>query len=454
MLLYLVSIFDWSLQPTLSAHATIRTLSPAQTDMAAHAVGGEWHDGTVAPHVVDFGGNPASTSIGGMDQWLKTKQAQVSAPAQTRSVVGAKRLLVIRAAFSDSRNRRFTNNELLNLIFNPVNEIFRATSYGYFPGWQITFADPVVLANPRSDYVFGNNELRDDDDDNSQQLVEDILSASDEATLEPLIENTDSVVIMMNNEVSDNKPAFRALNGTRDMDFGALDWGDDLNTVFIDEGGVRLDNNGMPITGVATSVELLKGWMMHELGHALQSYSSSGDKFHPSNYNNSYEVLDRNMPGHISAMLKTGTFNQWMPASQTVTVTAFNQNASNAICLRAIELDYHSNPTPQILRINYPDFYYLVSAHRRTNGDELNANWSDQIAHGIPEEGILIERVINRGTQWKDVNGDGMRQATEDQDWRSIVRGRTGYYDPYSARNDDRLWGVGNVFGVDTDGTP
>ena len=454
VLLYLVSTFDWSLQPTQSAHATIRTLSPAQTDMAAHAVGGEWHDSTLAPKVVDFGGNPAATTIGGMDQWLKTKQAQVSAPAQTRSVVGAKRLLVIRAAFSDSRNRRFTNNELLNLIFNPINEIFRATSYGYFPGWQITFADPVLLANPRSDYVFANNELKDDDDDNSQQLVEDILSASDEVTLEPLIENTDSVVIMMNNEVSDNKPAFRALNGTRDMDFGALDWGDDLNTVFIDEGGVRLDNNGMPITGVATSVELLKGWMMHELGHALQSYSSSGDKFHPSNYNNSYEVLDRNMPGHISAMLKTGMFNQWMPASQTVTVTAFNQNASNAICLRAIEYDYRDNPTPQILRINYPDFYYLVSAHRRVNGDEFNANWSDQIPRGIPEEGILIERVIYRGTQWKDVNGDRMRQDDEVQDWRSIVRGRTGYDDPYHPRNDNRLWRKDDAFGVATDGTP
>jgi hypothetical protein len=67
VLLYLVSTFDWSLQPTQSAQATIRTLSPAQTDMAAHAVGGEWHDSTLAPKVVDFGGNPAATTIGGMD---------------------------------------------------------------------------------------------------------------------------------------------------------------------------------------------------------------------------------------------------------------------------------------------------------------------------------------------------------------------------------------------------
>ena len=169
VLLYLVSTFDWALQPTPTAHATIRTLSPAQTDMAAHAVGGEWHDGTVAPKVVDFGGNPAATTIGGMDQWLKTKQAKVSAPAQNPNIFGTKRLLVIRAAFSDSLNRRFTNSELLNQIFNPINDLFRTTSYGNFTGWQVTFADPVVLSNPRGRYILGNNQLWNDDDDFSQQ---------------------------------------------------------------------------------------------------------------------------------------------------------------------------------------------------------------------------------------------------------------------------------------------
>ncbi|MFN5343083.1 MAG: hypothetical protein ACK5C6_11125, partial [Roseiflexaceae bacterium] len=85
--------------------------------------------------------------------------------------------------------------------------------------------------------------------------------------------------------------------------------------------------------------------------------------------------------------------------------------------------------------------WYLVSAHRKVNGDDKAP---------IPEEGILIERIVADGmTQWEDGDQDGVVDAGETITIKSAVR---GFANAGGASNRDKLWGVGKTFNNSTDG--
>ena len=211
------------------------------------------------------------------------------------------------------------------------------------------------------------------------------------------------------------------------------------------------------------------GALAHEMAHAVQQYAGfSVGSNHPSNYNSNFELLDVNMPGQSTDYMKSTGFKDWLPASQTIAITSNGRSQSDMYCLNSIETDYHTDPTPQILRINITDdLYYLVSVRKRMNGDDLQTwyRWQNvsppnpALPAGIPDEGVLIERVINNGTQWDDINGDGIRQSSEVQDWRVVVRGPPSTYTndvpPVIAgiQNDNKLWKVGQEFKNETDGT-
>ena len=421
--------------------ASSRTIDPVTTDQIAHSLGTEWH-GT-GPRVVDFGPVDPAAPIAGMDQWLQTKATAASAAVRPRSAVTARRkLVVIRAAFSDQTMQRFTDAELRTLWFDPINVLFDKMSNGNFGGWDVTIVPQVVLENPKSDYTVIDSAdataLYNDDTNNIQDFIDDTLAVSDEPSLEPLIEAADTVVIIAANAVVGNAARIRAFNSrSREFDFPFPDLADDRNFVFIDEGGNR-------------DSQLQWGSLAHELAHALQAYAgpSAWAISHPSNYESEFELLDANYPGHIGAYLKGVTMADWQPAGQTITISSEGKTQSDRYCLNPIELDYRTNPTPQILKINITEsLYYLVSVRYEINGDELNS-W-DTSNRGIPDQGVLIERVITGGTQWDDVDGDGMNDSGETDSWRVIVRG------PPTAgvQDKDKLWAVGQTFSNMTDGS-
>ena len=104
----------WGSLPATQAPTieTPRTIDAVTTDAIAHQLGTEWHgDG---PQVADFGPVDPSAPIDGMDQWLARKAAAAPRAASQRSAVTARRkLVVVRAAFSNQTTQRFTDAELM-----------------------------------------------------------------------------------------------------------------------------------------------------------------------------------------------------------------------------------------------------------------------------------------------------------------------------------------------------
>ncbi|MFM2309591.1 MAG: hypothetical protein RLY87_1713, partial [Chloroflexota bacterium] len=319
-----------------------RTLDAATTDLIAHAMGTEWHG--PGPQVVDFGPVDPAAPVAGMDQWLANKATAAPRAASSRDAVTDKRkLLVIRVAFSGQTTQRFTDAELMTQWFDPMNVLFTNMSNGNFKGWDVTIVPQVTLSTPRSTYVVvdsaGADALYNDDTSNIQTLINATLAASTKSTLEPLIEAADTVLILATNA---NAARIRAFNSyQRTFMFAAPDVPDVKNMVFLDEGGTR-------------DTQLQWGAMAHEMAHALQAYSGSSDWDigHPSNYSSNFELLDANYPGHVGAYLKGVTMASWQPSGQTISISSDGKSQSDSYCLNPIELDYHSNPTPQILKIN------------------------------------------------------------------------------------------------------
>jgi len=159
--------------------------------MMAHAAGSEWHDKSKSPLVVDFS-PPSQTeikSIGGMDQWLASQGQAVNASPRA-AVTGKNRVLIIRVHFSDS-TQRLSNAQLVTNWLEPLNTLFRTTSNGKNDGWDFDFYGPVNVSS-RSTYVRPNNQMNDDSANNMQKLVDDVVDASDEDDLEPLLDQADT----------------------------------------------------------------------------------------------------------------------------------------------------------------------------------------------------------------------------------------------------------------------
>ena len=174
------------------------------------------------------------------------------------------------------------------------------------------------------------------------------------------------------------------------------------------------------------------GRIAHELGHAFQQNNTPA---HPSNYNNEFELMDSNYPGHTGAFEKQQgkAFTDWMPESKYINVVPNVSGSAPSwapsgsavgganIDLHALEHDPANEPTAQVARVYTASqsMYFLVSVRRKINGDELNP---------IPDEGILIERVVEGGVASQN---DCPSQPTPCPRWVNVVG-------PGGDRN--RLW--------------
>ncbi len=169
------------------------------------------------------------------------------------------------------------------------------------------------------------------------------------------------------------------------------------------------------------------GRWAHEIGHTFQV----GGPPHPSNYNSEFELMDSNYPGQTGVFEKQDHvgFPGWMPMTKYQVITPVSGGASAAIW--AMEYNPVLLPNAQAVKIELtPNFYYLVSVRRRVLGDDLNGDFSPP---GIPDEGVLIERVSEGSNPWVVVIGAG---------------GSNGSCPP-PACNRNALWKLGQAYNGD-----
>lgn len=173
------------------------------------------------------------------------------------------------------------------------------------------------------------------------------------------------------------------------------------------------------------------GRWAHEIGHAFQE----GNPPHPSNYSSEFELMDSNYPGQTGVVEKwlPGGFGGWMPQGKYRVFT--KPTGGGTASLYAEEYRPSVKPNFQAIKADITATrYYMVSVRRRVNGDELNGDFQAGAAgtRGIPDEGVLIERVVE--------NGDA---SVAGSPW-VVLQGKGG--------NRNNLWKDGDTFNDTTDG--
>ena len=122
------------------------------------------------------------------------------------------------------------------------------------------------------------------------------------------------------------------------------------------------------------------------------------------------------MPGQTGVFEKQSHvgYPGWMPATKYVKIDP--ESGGENICLWAMEYDPAGKPNPQALKAEITgNLYYMVSVRRRVRGDELNGQFQTGANKGIPDEGVLIERVSEGSDPWVKVIGNPDRNTLWDQ---------------------------------------
>jgi len=440
------------------AHPAVHTLSPEQTDMAAHMVGSSWHDTRKSPFIVDFGNSNPNGPVAGMDQWL-TAQGQRVAPRS--NVIGTKKYLVIRVYFDGESNDSYyaknaadeDANHQWNVnddLMKPLRDIYKLTSYNQVTiDWDIS--NRYKLPNNRNHYIdtatgdssgacaepFGAAPK----DCNLSQFGALIRDATTLAQGDFNYNNYTGILVLMSDTKS--TAAFHRAAATQCN----TSWsGFALNGVASNHTYgciIALENHAASSSSANEKNRVrqeLFGRLGHEFGHAFQQ----GGPAHPSNYNNSFELMDSNYPGHIGAYEKQSNvaFPGWMPTSQYVAISKLGKTQNDSNCIRALEYDPALNPVPQAIKVNITgSLYYMLTVRTKNdgattpvgNGDELNAHFYDASRNptGIPSEGLLIERVNESAT------GSAGDSTTPADPIVTVI--------PKSGRTIDNLWQKGEV---------
>ena len=304
-------------------------------------------------------------------------------PAQT--VSGTKNVVALRVYFQDYANTsRYTQTQVDGFFANMNTLWGTQSSYGNMSLNVQTNNALIQLPDNRSAYI---DDFSDGDLSNGgkfQKVIDDAIANSTGFTWT----NVDAVMVIMS-ETSTTQ-FHRGQGGTCNARMGP-------------------GSSSTPLVGCAifsenpstTDAQVWGRWA-HELGHAFQNRGA----IHPSNYNSSFEQMDANYPGQTGVFEKqTSTDFGWMPDGKYKSITAASGGGTVALC--AQEYDPAGRPNLQAIKASLGSggsVYYLISVRRRVLGDELNAFFSPA---GIPDEGVLIERVTPGGSPEVTIKGKG-----------------------------------------------
>lgn len=337
-----------------------------------------------APVIADFGGAPPDTPVAGLDQWQNGLRKRSGPKAD---VLGTKRIIVMRVYFHDYANTsRYTQAQVQGFFDNQLNTLWQHSSYG-----KISIAAQATalyqLPSNRSHYITDHGDGDTSDGSQYGNVLLDAIANSPN-TLDWT--NIDGVMVVM--AETDPTQFHRGQGGTCDLPMGP---------------GGAVKHVGCAIFSENpsdTDAQVYGRWS-HEMGHAFQQ----GGPAHPSNYDSPFEQMDANYPGQTGVFEKQASiaFPGWMPPGKYQT---FDPSSGGGVGnIWAEEYDPTGRPNVQAIKATVTgSLYYLISVRRKILGDDLNAFYSPA---GIPDEGVLIERVTEGASKWVNIVGNGNRDT-------------------------------------------
>jgi hypothetical protein len=301
--------------------------------------------------------------------------------ASAAPITGTQQVMVLRVYFADyTANSRYTQVDVEG-FFDNLDKLWRNTSYDKINiGHQVT---PLYqLPDVRSDYI---DDFPDGDLSNGGKFMKVVNDAIANAPSGLDWSDIASVMVVMAEPGSTQFHRGQA-NGSCTVAMGPGGTDKNVGCAIFSENPAETD------------VQVWGRWA-HEVGHAFQDEGPA----HPSNYNNEFELMDSNYPGQTGVFekLEDMGFPGWLPPSKYLTITPGSGGAS--ACLWAMEYDPEDSPNLQAVKIEITgSLYYMVSVRRKVLGDELSGRFSPP---GIPDEGVLIERVSEGSNPWVEVKG-------------------------------------------------
>ncbi len=303
----------------------------------------------------------------------------MAAPLRSGAIIVSlpKHLVVLRVYFNDDKPDRVTGllsrytTPQVQSFFQNINELWGTdSSYGNL-SLDEQVSELIQLSGKRSDYPIENCEII-----NEPGLYLDAIAHS---PANITWSNVDGIVVVV------AQTSLCGLEGGYNLPMGP----GSPYIAFVKASTVG-ENPNENTDGTAPAA--IWGRWAHEVGHQLQA----GGPPHPSNYNSYFEQMDHNYPGQTGVFEKQTTVAfGWMPDTKYVVVTPSTGGAMTAVY--AEESSPSVTPDAQAIRAyigGVGGAYYLISVRRRVLGDDLNPYFSPP---GIPDEGVLIERVVPNG---------------------------------------------------------
>jgi Dockerin type I domain/Thrombospondin type 3 repeat len=311
----------------------------------------------------------------------------LTAPTFAADVLGTKKVMVLRVYFHDyAATSRYTKTQVEGFFGTDLNQVWKNTSYNKIDIAHVV-SDLYQLPDNRSAYI---DDFSDGDLSNGGKFDKVLADAIANSPGGLDWTNIDAVMVVM---AETDPTQFHRGQATKCN----LNMGPGGPVKFV---GCAIFSENPSSADVA-----VWGRWAHEMGHAFQQ----GGPAHPSNYNNAFELMDANYPGQTGPFEKESNqgFPGWLPGSKYQVVTC--DKGGETANLWAMEYDPTGKPNIQALKVQITgSFYYMVSVRRRVLGDELNGFF---IPNGIPDEGVIIERVNEGADPVVQVIGRGKTPA-------------------------------------------
>ena len=316
------------------------------------------------------------------------KQRTLDSLPAPADVTGPQKVVVLRVYFHDYANTSTYSKAQVEGFFDDLDKLWRNTSYNTISiDYQVSGL--YQLPDNRSAYI---DDFSDGDLSNGGKFGKVLTDAIANAPSGLDWTGVDAINVLM--AETDTSQFHRGQATKCDLPLGP---------------GGPVTNVGCAIFSENPGSTQNETWgrFAHELGHAFQAAGPA----HPSNYNNEFELMDHNYPGQTGVFEKQASagFPGWLPGTKYQVVTPTSGGALANIW--AVEYDPALQPNVQAVKAEITSsLYYLISVRRRVLGDDLHAadSWHSHFSpNGIPNEGVLIERVSEGSDPWVTVQGPG-----------------------------------------------
>ena len=310
--------------------------------------------------------------------------AAFTLPDGALDVTGPQKIVVLRVRFSDySTATRYTQPAVQSFFDNDINTMWGRISYGTI-SINATVSVLLNLPHPRSSYITDHSDGDLSEGGQFIAVLNDAVAAAHTAGID--FTGVKDVMVVMGET---NAAQYHRGQATTCM----LAVGPSSSLASV--GCAIFSENP------ADTNERVWGRWMHEMGHAFQA---AGGPAHPSNYNNSFELMDRLYPGHSGMFSKqsfgAGGFPGWISSSVYDVVGTGVAGTSDVVY--AEEYQPSDLPVGGKRAIKFyasASVYYIISVRQRMYGDEIRP---------IPDDhGVLIERVQPGADPWVTVIGPG-----------------------------------------------